>query len=82
MRTYNEPEEVAWSLAFSDVREMNRPAIVLINGKKRKLYPSGRALCAENFPYHDLTDCNCDEPSDGVEIMTITRADLRKAFRK
>jgi hypothetical protein len=36
--------ESAWPEAFSYVREANHPCVLMINGERWKLYPSGQAL--------------------------------------
>jgi hypothetical protein len=50
----------AWDEAFSYVRERNRPDVVTVDGKRYKLYPSGRALCAVTMPMHSFEGAHCD----------------------
>jgi len=64
---FDEPD--AWGQAFDYVRERDRPDIVIVDGRKYKLYPSGRVLCAEFSPYHlvdgDVCDCR-DQRGDTI----------------
>ena len=64
-----------FSDAFDFVREHGAPIICAVKGNKVKLYPSGRALCARNYPYHDFMGdgihCDCNERT-GETIATYT----------
>ena len=67
-RRFTEPD--AWGQAFDYIREANRPDVVEIDGHPYKLYPSGRALCAATFPYHNFEGdaCGCLQRESGGTI--------------
>lgn len=73
----NTPTFEHWDDAFHSVRVVvQAPAVVMVQGRRYKLYPSGRVLCAATRPYHkphhETPDghCGCME-IEGDTIATI-----------
>jgi len=82
VKTFNDAG--AWATAFDYVREKDQPEVVVVNGRKHKLYPSGRVLCAEGYPYHPYEgdECHCwdMDPGEGLHIATFSFDDVRRAM--
>lgn len=60
-----------WEHVWSECRERNAPMMATVCGRRYKLYPSGRLLCAGTRPYHiappDGEPCpQCDAVSGGT----------------